>query len=176
MKTAFIFLFALVVTSAWAQVYTLVNSKLTYHGTHALKTFSGTSTDGKGKGQCSEGKCEFLVAAPVKSFNSGNSNRDLHMLEEMKGAAHPLITARLKVDQQQLEQDQFAAEADFELAGVKKTLPLKMVKRTLTQQGMRVEFRVPFKLTEFKLERPSLLTLKMDDDVPVDVVMEWAKN
>jgi hypothetical protein len=31
----------------------------------------------------------FLIAVPVKSFDSGHSNRDLHMIQAMRGAEFP---------------------------------------------------------------------------------------
>lgn len=61
--------------------WTLDSSTLTYHITHPLHQVAGTSHAARGKGICHDGQCDFLVAAPVKSFDSGDSNRDLHMLQ-----------------------------------------------------------------------------------------------
>ena len=36
----------------------------------------------------------FLIAVPVKSFDSGDSNRDLHMVQVTKGAEFPMVTVR----------------------------------------------------------------------------------
>ena len=162
--------------SLQAQTYSLSQSSMTYKGTHALKTFEGTSTQGKGKGQCGETSCEFLVAVAVKSFDSGNSNRDLHMLETMKGAAHPMIVARLEFPKTELAKKEMLLNAEIEVAGVKKNIQLSGIQKSPTENGFGVNFVIPFKLTDFNIERPSLLTLKMDDLVPVKVQAEWAKN
>jgi hypothetical protein len=41
--------------------------------------------------------CDFLIAVPVKSFDSGNSNRDLHMLQVTRGGQFPMITVRTRL-------------------------------------------------------------------------------
>ena len=46
----------------------------------------GTKHVAKGKGVCKDGQCDFLLAVPVKSFDSGDTNRDLHMLQVTRGA------------------------------------------------------------------------------------------
>jgi hypothetical protein len=38
-----------------------------------------------------------LIAVPVKSFDSGDSNRDLHMLQVTRGAQFPLVTVRTRL-------------------------------------------------------------------------------
>jgi hypothetical protein len=48
----------------------------------------------KGKGVGHAGQCNFLIAAPVKSFDSGHSNRDLHMLQATRDAEFPMIVVR----------------------------------------------------------------------------------
>ena len=61
--------------------WVLKQSTLTYHVSHPLHQTEGVSHAAKGKGICHAGQCEFLIAVPVKSFDSGDSNRDLHMLQ-----------------------------------------------------------------------------------------------
>ena len=158
---------------ASAQKYSLVQSKMTYKVTHTLKISEGISKEAKGKGLCDQGQCEFLVAVPVKSFDSGNSNRDLHMLQVTKGAAHPMIVARLKIAQSELAKESFPADVEVEAAGVKKVLHVNSVKRT---GDLAVEFMLPFKLTDFGIERPSLLTVAVEDLAPVTVYASFQKE
>ncbi|MDE3187996.1 MAG: YceI family protein, partial [Acidobacteriota bacterium] len=65
-------------------------STLSYHMSHPMHQVDGTSHEAKGKGVCHDGQCDFLIAVPVKSFNSGDTNRDLHMLETTRGAQFPM--------------------------------------------------------------------------------------
>jgi hypothetical protein len=48
----------------------------------------------KGKGVCHAGQCDFLIATPVKSVDSGDSNRDLHMIKATRGAQFPMVVVR----------------------------------------------------------------------------------
>ena len=64
-------------------------STLTYHVSHPLHQIDGVSHAARGKGVCHAGQCDFLIAVPVKSFDSGDSNRDLHMLQVTRGAQFP---------------------------------------------------------------------------------------
>src|SRR5437588_11361337 len=77
--------------------WVLDQSSLSYHVSHPLHQVDGVSHAGRGKGVCHEGQCDFLIAAPVKSFDSGDSNRDLHMLQVTKGAEFPIVTVRTRL-------------------------------------------------------------------------------
>jgi hypothetical protein len=46
-------------------------STLTYHVSHPLHQSEGISHAARGKGVCRAGQCDFLIAVPVKSFDSG---------------------------------------------------------------------------------------------------------
>jgi len=58
-----------------------------YHMSHPMHEVDGTSHAALGKGVCHAGQCDFLVAATVKSFDSGDSNRDLHMIQTTRRRA-----------------------------------------------------------------------------------------
>ena len=74
--------------------WVLQQSTLNYHISHPMHEVSGVSREAKGKGVCHAGQCDFLIAAPVKSFDSGDSNRDLHMVEATRGAQFPMVIVR----------------------------------------------------------------------------------
>jgi hypothetical protein len=78
-------------------LWVLDQSTLTYHVSHPLHQTDGVSHAARGKGICHEGQCDFLIAVPVKSFDSGDSNRDLHMLQVTRGAQFPLVTVRTRL-------------------------------------------------------------------------------
>ena len=85
-----------VVTAADSQ-WVLAESTLTYHVSHPLHQTDGVSHAARGKGVCHDGQCDFLIAVPVKSFDSGDSNRDLHMLQATRDAQFPLGTVRARI-------------------------------------------------------------------------------
>src|SRR5215470_18342573 len=72
--------------AAGNEQWVLQESTLSYHVSHPLHEIDGVSHAARGKGVCHEGQCDFLIAAPVKSFDSGDSNRDLHMIQAARGA------------------------------------------------------------------------------------------
>jgi hypothetical protein len=83
--------------SALAQTdsqWVLEQSTLTYHVSHTLHQVDGVSHAARGKGVCHAGQCDFLIAAPVKSFDSGDSNRDLHMVQVTRGGQFPMVSVR----------------------------------------------------------------------------------
>src|ERR1039457_3591672 len=67
--------------------WVLGQSTLTYHVSHPLHQSEGISHAARGKGVCHDGQCDFLIAVPVKSFDSADSNRDLHMIQVEIGRA-----------------------------------------------------------------------------------------
>src|ERR1700685_4060914 len=72
-------------------------STLSYHVSHPLHQTDGVSHAARGKGTCHAGQCDFLIAVPVKSFDSGDSNRDLHMLQVTRGGEFPIVTVRTRL-------------------------------------------------------------------------------
>ena len=53
--------------------WVLEQSTLTYHVSHPLHQTEGVSHAARGKGVCHAGQCDFLIAVPVKSFDSGTA-------------------------------------------------------------------------------------------------------
>ena len=98
MPKRFAFLLATIPTLAAADTqWVLDQSTLTYHVSHPLHNTDGVSHMAKGKGVCHAGQCDFLIAVPVKSFDSGDSNRDLHMLQVARGGQFPIVSVRTQL-------------------------------------------------------------------------------
>src|SRR5207244_11018330 len=68
--------------------WVLDQSTLTYHVSHPLHQTEGVSHATRGKGVCHEGQCDFLIAVPVKSFDSGDSNRSEEHTSELQSPDH----------------------------------------------------------------------------------------
>src|SRR5579863_3292000 len=92
-----LFLLAARSCAAQDEQWALEQSTLTYHVSHPLHQVDGVSHGARGKGVCHDGQCDFLIAVPVKSFDSGDSNRDLHMIQVTRGAQFPLVTVRTRL-------------------------------------------------------------------------------
>src|ERR1039458_2721462 len=153
--------------------WVLKQSTLTYHVSHPLHQSEGVSHAARGKGVCHEGQCDFLIAVPVKSFDSGDSNRDLHMIQVTRGAQFPMVTVRTKLPESASTSSTIQADLEIQFAG--QTAHYKQVSFQLVTQGnqIRITGTIPATLTDFKMDPPSLLTLPVKNEIPVRVDLTW---
>ena len=156
--------------------YTLAQSTLTYHMSHPMHEVDGISHAARGKGVCHGGMCDFLIAAPVKSFDSGDTNRDLHMVEATRGAQFPMVQVRTRFPQSETSAETMYADLEVQFAG--ETAHYTHVAFQRTQQGanVRITGTVPARCSDFKIERPSFLTVPIKNEIPVRVDMTWQKS
>jgi hypothetical protein len=157
-------------------VYVLQQSSLTYHMSHPMHEVDGVSHAAKGKGICHAGQCDFLIAAPVKSFDSGDTNRDLHMLEATRGAQFPMVQVRTHFTESEPLSPAIFVDLEVQFAG--QTAHYLHVPFQRTQQGITVHITgtVPALCSDFKIERPSFLTVPIKNEIPVRVDMTWQKQ
>jgi len=155
------------------KTWTLVHSTLTYHMSHPIHEVDGISDAAHGKGVCHAEQCDFLIAAPVKSFASGDTNRDLHMLQVTRGAEFPLVTVRVRLPEASLDSATLDCELDVEFAG--NTARYTHVTFHQTMEGARHHLTgvVPATLTDFKITPPSFLTVPIRNEIPVRVDTLW---
>jgi hypothetical protein len=153
--------------------WVLEQSTVTYRVSHPLHQTEGVSHAARGKGVCHAGQCDFLIAVPVKSFDSGDSNRDLHMLQVTRGAEFPMVTVRTRIPESERTSATIVVDLDIEFAG--QTAHYKQVQLQLTTQGneTHISGTIPATLSDFKIEPPSLLTIPVKNDMPVRIEMVW---
>ncbi len=159
---------------AWADSqWVLEQSTLTYHVSHPLHQFDGVSHVAKGKGICHDGECNYLIAVPVKSFDSGDSNRDLHMLQVTRGAEFPYVTVRTRLPESATASATINLDLEVQFAG--QTFEYKQVPFQRSVQGTetRITGTIPAKLTDFKIDPPTLLTMPIKNEIPVRVDLSW---
>ena len=151
----------------------LEQSTLTYHVSHPLHQVDGVSHAARGKGVCHAGQCDFLIAAPVKSFDSGDSNRDLHMLQATRGEQSPIVTVRTRLPEKASASATVHADLEVQFAG--QTAQYKQVPFELATQGnqIRISGTIPATLSDFKIDPPSLLAVAVKNEIPVRVDMTW---
>jgi len=153
--------------------WVLEQSTLTYHVSHPLHQIDGVSHAARGKGLCQAGQCDFLIAVPVKSFDSGDSNRDLHMIQVARGAQFPMVTVRIRLPVEAASLSTILADLEVEFAG--QTAHYKQVPLQRVAQGnqVRITGTIPVTLTDFKIEPPSLLAIPTKNEIPIRVEMTW---
>lgn len=156
------------------QVWVLKQSTLTYHVSHPLHQTDGVSHGARGKGICHGGQCDFLIAVPVKSFESGDSNRDLHMLQVTRGAEYPMVTVRTQLPQSGAHASTIEADLEIQFAG--QTAHFQQVPFQVTTEGNQkhITGTIPATLADFKIPPPSLLAMPVKNEIPIKVDMTWA--
>jgi hypothetical protein len=151
----------------------LQQGTLTYHVSHPLHQSEGVSHEVRGEGICHAGQCDFLIAVPVKSFDSGDSNRDLHMIQVTRGAQFPMVTVRTKLPESASTATTIQADLEIQFAG--QTAQYKQISFQLVTQGNQIHITgtIPATLTDFKIDPPTLLTLPVKNEMPVRVDLTW---
>ena len=153
--------------------WVLESSTLTYHISHPLHQVEGVSHEARGKGICKEGQCDFLIAAPVKSFDSGDSNRDLHMLQVARGGQYPIVTVRTRLSESVASLTSVAADLDIEFSGQKVSYKQVSFQRSMDGSRSRITGTVPCTVSDFKIDPPSLLAVPIKNEMPIRVDMTW---
>ncbi len=156
--------------------WSLEQSTLTYHVSHPLHQVEGVSHAARGKGFCHAGQCDLLIAVPVKSFDSGDSNRDLHTLQVARGGQFPMVTVRTRLPESVAGTATIHADLEIEFAG--QTATYSQVPFQLVTQGndVRISGTIPSTLTDFKIDPPSLLAMPVKNEIPVRVDMTWRRE
>jgi hypothetical protein len=159
--------------AAGDEQWVLQESTLSYHISHPLHQIDGVSHAARGKGVCHDGQCDFLMAAPVKSFESGDSNRDLHMIQATRGAQFPMVSVRTRLPESSLKLGTLSLDLDVEFAG--QTAHYEHIPFRQDVEGLqhRITGTIPAKVSDFKIDPPSLLTVPIKNEMPVRVEMVW---
>lgn len=168
-------LFALPIFGQVDTQWALQQSTLAYHMSHPMHEVDGVSHTAKGKGICHAGQCNFLIAVPVKSFDSGDSNRDLHMIEATRGAQFPMVIVRTVFPEASTTSPTIYADLEVQFAGQTAHYQHVPFQRVTQGNQVRIMGTIPATCSDFKIDRPSFLTVPIKNEIPVKVDMTWQK-
>lgn len=156
--------------------WVLSQSSLIYHVSHPLHQVEGVSHAARGKGVCHAGECDFLIAVPVKWFESGDTNRDLHMLQVTRGGEFPMVTVRTRLPESASASATLHANLEIQFAG--QTAKYDQVPFEQVTHGgeTRISGTIPATLSDFKIDPPSLLTMPVKNEIPIRVEMTWQRQ
>jgi hypothetical protein len=155
------------------QTWNLDQSSLTYHMSHPMHEVDGTSHAARGKSVCHAGQCYFLIAATVKSFDSGDSNRDLHMIQTTRGAQFPVVQVRFHLAQSTLSSPTLDCDLEVQFAGNTAHYAHVQFHQTIEGAAHHITGIVPATLTDFKIDPPTFLTIPIKNEIPIRVDMVW---
>lgn len=157
-------------TSNW----TLSNARVTYLATHKFHDTLGVSTQVKGLAKCTAPvHCDFLIAVPLKSFDSENSNRDQHMLKVTNGALNPAVAVRVALAQSAVNEKTLTT-ATISFAGVEvKDIPVEVVAKKVSDTEYKTQSDFDISLKTFNVEAPALLGMSVNDKVKIHFEGDW---
>jgi polyisoprenoid-binding protein YceI len=141
-------------------------STLTYVIDHPMHKVTGVSRDFVCRVVLSPDtlSSKVEVSADVKTFDSGNPNRDDHALEAIRAYKHPKVA--FASDSVRKDGEAYRVFGRLTFAG--KTRPVDFTV-TDTREGGKVRIAGGFsvKLTDFDVERPSLLFIPAKDRLDI---------
>ena len=174
MKLVFLFSFFLSLLSASS--FRVENSLITYFGVHYLHKWEGSTSDVKGVVSHNKNidQYECSISVPLSTFSSGNDNRDSNMLVYCRAFDFPNInfqSTSIKVNESTLE-----IEGKIEFAGEEKEIKTNAKLNSLDNNLFAIEGELDILLSEFKVERPSLLFVEIEDLVKIKYSIQGVKN
>ncbi len=125
------------------------------------------------------GKTGVDVRIQVGQLNSDNTRRDSHMIEVLEGLIFPTITWKtesLSGVSGPLKPGTYEARASgpLELHGKKLDLSIPVVMKVGEDGTVEVTSEFSVQLEEYDIERPTLVFVPIENDVPIKVRMVFA--
>jgi polyisoprenoid-binding protein YceI len=143
-------------------------SSISYSMRHKLHSWEGITKDFKVATKWNEQKKEIeqiSIVAGVASFNSGLSSRDSHMLEVLDALTYPRIV--FSSSTVQYTPDGMIVKGKLQFHGIERMIETK-VKQEKVNNKWVFSGRLPVLLEDYKVERPSLLFVKVDNQVLIN--------
>ncbi|MCP9770393.1 YceI family protein [Lacihabitans sp. LS3-19] len=150
------------------------SSTLVYSMKHPMHDWDAKSKDSKCIIVYNSGtqKIEAVaVIAPVKSFDSGNSNRDSHTIEVLEALKYPNITfsgANIQEDGNNI-----TIKGNLTFHGVTKPLELK-AKKTVSKSTLKVEGDFEINMEDYGVEPPGLMGIKANKEINLKYSMVFS--
>lgn len=141
-------------------------SVITYSMKHPMHAWDGTSRDVNCAVMYDDETKQLksvAVVVKVSTFDSGNANRDSHAIEAMEGIKYPNVSFTSQ-DIQTGANGVLTIRGNLLFHGVTKPIVVQAVNKTANGK-MSVEGAFDVKLTDFNIERPSLMMIPVEDDV-----------
>ena len=146
-------------------------SFISYDGRHPAHNWTGVSKEIKGsfifdKDNPTASNVDLFV--PVFSFDSKNSNRDSNMLDVIEDYFYPTVSFTSSEIIKQ--ENQYYIKGLLFFHGIKKEITIP-VNFALDDKKIKVDADFSISLTDYKIKRPSLLTIKMKDDITIKLFL-----
>ena len=139
-------------------------STVTYSMKHPMHNWDGVSRNVNAAMMYDEATRQIqnvAVAIPVNSFDSKNENRDSHMVEVLDGLKYPNVTFTSQ-DVKPNPDGTLTVNGKLTFHNVTKPITVQVTRREAGGQ-MLIDGKFTLKMTDYGVERPSLLGLATQD-------------
>lgn len=151
-------------------------SFITYHMVHPMHSWDGTSKDIDGVIQYDDKTNQIIkvaILAKVSSFDSKSSNRDSHMMEVTEAIKYPtvsFVSSSIKDDGSTVD-----VTGTITFHGVSKQIHFT-AKDQLVGKRKIVNGEFVLLLEDFKIERPSMMMMKTENEMKMSFSVEFELN
>jgi len=151
--------------------FDLNKSFISYDGKHPAHNWTGISKDIRGTFEINEKdltQSTVDLFVPVFSFDSKNANRDSNMLDVVEEYFYPFV--RFTSSKIKKSESGFDVVGNLNFHGITKefTIPVELNK---DNESILVTSDFSIMLTDFKIKRPALLTIKIRNQVDIKVYL-----
>lgn len=149
-------------------------STVRFHVEHKLHQVDGVSRGAEGKAVLdADGAVRAMVRVPVQSFDSGDANRDSHMLQALEAGRFPFVVFKgvgsLAGAAPGGRPVELKLRGELEFHGVKRPVEVPVTVELGQDGSARVRGTFTVSLEAHGVERPSLLFVKLEDTCKVAV-------
>ena len=150
----------------------LDKSYISYDGKHPAHNWTGISNEIQGSFELNIqdltlSKIDLYV--PVFSFDSKNASRDSNMLDVVEEYYYPYV--RFVSTKIRKKNNEFIVTGSISFHGITKEFVIP-VKYIMENNNVIIKSEFAIMLSDFKIKRPSLLTIKIRNKVDIKVYLE----
>ena len=147
------------------------SSFIKYSGNHFLHNWDAQNDEISGLLNIENGTIDNVgVIAKVKDFNSGNSSLDSNAMRVVEALKYPNVIFRSSLIEQ--NNDRVYLEGVLEFHGIKQNLKVEGKIESLEDQ-IKINMDFIIKLSDFEIKRPSLLLRKVEDEILVEINLNF---
>jgi len=116
----------------------------------------------------------------VQSFDSGDSNRDSHMLETLQAGKFPYVTfkgiGKVAATSPGGKPASVMLRGELDFHGVKRPVEVPATVEFAGDGSARVQGKLVVSLEAHQVERPSMLAMKLDDDCAITFDLKLGRS
>jgi len=147
------------------------SSFIKYSGNHFLHNWDAQNDEISGLLNIENGTIDNVgVIAKVKDFNSGNSSLDSNAMRVVEALKYPNVIFRSSLIEQ--NDDKVYLEGVLEFHGIKQNLKVEGKIESL-EDKIKINMGFIIKLSDFEIKRPSLLLRKVEDEILVEINLNF---